>query len=167
MLPVKPPLLLIQFCSLFFLEQKFQLLWSCFLNDAFFMSVTKNAGLGVFLFSVAFFVQNLTVTPHKKRRELMLFLPLAEMILWLGEFKKRKKKGKSLFWALQEVPKPWATGRGQRESWITAKNIMQLSGSLYRLQINLLAFGDRPGVTVRSQAVTLVSPSSSHLEQDR
>lgn len=125
-----------------------------------------------FVQRTAFFVQNLTVLHTKKEESSCYFCPSRKwFFLWLGEFKKRKKKkkkGKSLFRALREVPKPWATGRGQRESWITAKNIMQLSGRLYRLQINLLAFGDRPGVSGRCQAVTLVSPSSSsHLEQDR
>lgn len=166
MLPVEPSLLLIQFCIYFFRSRRFQLLWSCLLNDAFFMSMTKNAALWVF-FSPAFFVQNLTVLHTKKKRAHAIFAPRGNDFVTRRIKKNGGKKGKSLFWALQEVPKPWATGRGQRESWITAKNIMQLSGRLYRLQINLLAFGDRAVITVRSQAVTLVSPSSSHLEQDR
>lgn len=77
MLPVKPSHLLIQFCSLIFLEQKVSTLMILFSKRCILYERNKECRVVgfFFLFSVAFFVQNLTVLHTKKKRARAIFAP--------------------------------------------------------------------------------------------
>lgn len=131
----------------------------------FFLSIAKNI-LFVFVVFLLFSLALLKISQlwaHRKG-DIVLFLPLMEKTLWLGE---KKKKSQELILSFTGSSKTLGnsgrTKKEKRKSWFTAKNTKWGSRRLCGLQINLSAFRGRTGFTGRSQAAMFLWGDSSPL----